>query len=769
MVAARQSGRAIRGSDHVTSILERLLGVPPELLGQPWHWALQRSMPAWALVLLAAGLALAAWLSYLGLRGTRPARAALSTLRFLSLTTVGMLLLGPSIEWPRERTERDLVHVLVDRSSSMLVRDERSASGDRRTRDEVAMDIVRGDVWKRLNVVHDVSWHALGARAAVVGGPNDLPAADGRRTLIAASIEDALRQSGGRPVSAIVIVTDGRSQDSIDGEVLRRLKASGAPVIAVAVGDPSGVADRAILEVEHPARAFPRDRVPVQVTVSTGDTQPVRVVLREQGSGRVLEERTETPGIDRRVRTTLMGTRGEAGDANWEVAIVPEGQDADATNDTRTLRMSFVDRPLRVLYLEGWPRWEYRYLKNLLLREDGFESSVMLLSADRDFAQEGTAPIARLPVTESEFAPFDVVVIGDVPGGFLDEQRQRIIREQVARRGAGVLWIGGERATPGTWRGTPLEDLLPFRGSLDVTRWDEPVTMRSTPLANRLGLLQVGETPGDWPVELSNDGAAWARLEWAQRIDARELKPTVETWATAEPAVRSTNSAVAPLVVSMRFGAGSIAYVGTDETWRWRNGRGETLPERFWIQIIRHLARGGLRGDARNPALEVEPSSAAIDQPVRITLDGPDAHDDRVMVEARRADGAEVIEVTLVPEGSGRFGAAWTPPREGEWKLRVAPNSGVDADTATLQVRSEELERVDASPDHASLQRLVDATGGRLLRAAEAEGLESIVPVRSVTIRQPIRWPLVQRWPLYALIGALLTAEWLGRRALRLS
>ena len=148
-----------------------------------------------------------------------------------------------------------------------------------------------------------------------------------------------------------------------------------------------------------------------------------------------------------------------SGDANWEVAILPEGQDADASNDTRALRVNFVDRPLRVLYIDGWPRWEYRYLKNLLLREEGFESSVMLLSADRDFAQEGTAPIARLPSTEAEFAPFDVVVIGDVPGGFMDDARQRTLREQVARRGAGVLWIGGERSTPGSWRGTPLEEI----------------------------------------------------------------------------------------------------------------------------------------------------------------------------------------------------------------------------------------------------------------------------------------------------------------------
>ena len=753
----------------VACFIERMFGVPSELAGQPWQWALQRSMPVWAIVLLGAGLASAAWLSYVGLRGGRGARFTLGALRFGSLALVLLLLLGPSIEWPRERTERDVVHVLVDRSLSMRVRDERTQGGERRSRDEAAVEIADHAAWKRLAASHDVAWHALGARATPLAAPTDLPAADARRTLIAASIEDALHQGGGRPVAAIVLVTDGRSQDAIDGETLRRLKASAAPVFAVALGDPSGMADRAIVEVEHATRAFPKDRVPVQVTVSTGDSQPVRVALREQGSGRVLDERTEAPGADHRVRATLMGTRTEAGDANWEVVILPEGQDADAANDVRALRVNFVDRPLRVLYVDGWPRWEYRYLKNLLLREEGFESSVMLLSADRDFAQEGTAPIARLPATETEFAPFDVVVIGDVPGGFMDDARQRILREQVARRGAGVLWIGGERATPGSWRGTPLEDLLPFRGSLEVARWDEPVTMRPTPLANRLGLLELGDASSGWPGDLGAGGAGWARLEWAQRIDARDLKPTVETWATAEPATPTAKSVAMPLVVSMRFGAGSVAYVGTDETWRWRHGRGETLPERFWIQIIRHLARGGLRGDSRRPALEVEPSTATVDQPVRVTLDGGEVQGDRVVVEARRADGAEVIEISLTPEGGGRFGSAWSPPREGEWSLRASPQAGVSADEAHLQVRSEEPELVDASPDHAGLQRLAEATGGRVVRASDLDSLDALVPVRSVIVRQPLRWPLAQRWPLYALLGALLVAEWLGRRALRLS
>ena len=617
----------------MNELVARLLEVPAELRGEVWRIGFSRPWPSWALLLAAVCIVSVAWWSYVGLRGSRARRAMLACLRAFTLAIVLLLCLGPMIEWPREREERDVVQVVVDRSASMQVRDGLQPGGARETRDEQVRRALLQPAWKSVGEAHDIGWHAMGGRLTPIADVAAPPPADGRRTLIAGTLQQALRESGGRSLAAIVLLTDGRSQDQPDASLLRALKASGAPVIAVALGDPAGAADRGISQVEHPLRAFPRDRVPVQVSVHGGGDAPVRVALRDRTSGRVLDERVVELDQDHRAQLTLTGQRVEAGEADWEVTLLPAGEDADPSNDTRPVKVSFVDRPLRVLYVDGWPRWEFRYLKNLLLREQGIESSVMLLSADRDFAQEGTAPLARLPASEAEFAAFDVIVIGDVPGGFLDDARQKLVRELVGRRGAGVLWIGGERATPSSWHGMPLEDLLPFRSGVEIGRWDEPVVMSPTPLAARLGLLQLSDEAEAWPSELSRRGPAWSRLEWAQRIDARDLKPTVEAWAMAEPARPKSDAdgsaSSLPLVLSMRFGAGSVAYVGTDETWRWRHGRGETLPERFWIQIIRHLARQALRGTGDRPSIEAEPSLVAVDQPTRVSIDASGQPQDR--------------------------------------------------------------------------------------------------------------------------------------------
>ena len=749
----------------MNDLLARWFEIPAALRSEAWHFTVARSWPLWVLVLATVSIVAVAWWSYAGLRGSRMRRAGLACLRMITLALALVLWMGPAVEWPRERQERDLVQVLVDRSASMQVRDALQADGSRSTRDQELRRMLQDPVWTELGRSHAVTWLGMTGRLSPVTDPAAPGPADGRRTLVAGALQQALREAGARPLAAVVLVTDGRSQDQPDASLLRALKASGAPVFPVALGDPAGAQDRGIAQVEHPRRAFPRDAVPVQVTVSGGGTGSVRVALRDRADGRVLDERTVELDADRRARVTLTGRRVEAGEADWEVTLLPAGQDADPSNDTRPVQVTFIDRPLRVLYVDGWPRWEFRYLKNLLLREEGVESSVMLLSADRDFAQEGTAPLARLPVTDAEFSAFDVIVIGDVPGGFLDDARQKALRELVGRRGAGLLWIGGERATPNGWHGMPMEDLLPFRGGTEIGRWDEPVVMTPTPLATRLGLLELGEQGRSWPQDLTRAGPPWSRLEWAQRIDPKDLKPAVETWAMAESGRASSSATPRPLVLSMRFGAGQVAYVGTDETWRWRHGQGETLPERFWIQIIRHLARQALRGASERPTLEAEPSLVAVEQPTRISVDASGQPQERLVVEARHGDDADVVEIELRPDGRGRLGAAWSPPREGVWTVR-APGSGWGE--VRVQARSEDPETLETLPDHGLLQRLADATGGRMIQPSEVSSLSSLVPSRSITVRQPVQWPLWQRWPAYLLLLSLLLAEWLGRRTLRL-
>src|SRR5690606_24860472 len=138
-----------------------------------------------------------------------------------------------------------------------------------------------------------------------------------------------------------------------------------------------------------------------------------------------------------------------------------------------------------------------------------------------------------------------------------------------------------------------------------------------------LGVLRLAEGPDEsgswWPQRLSDAGTGWSQLRYAQRIEPRSLKPTAEVLATAVPAAGGAEAT--PLVLSMRYGAGRVLYVGTDEVWRWRYGRGEFYPERFWLQMVRLLGRERLARAGKSAVLNVTPMRGEVGRPMRIGVE----------------------------------------------------------------------------------------------------------------------------------------------------
>jgi hypothetical protein len=751
----------------------------------------ERPLPGWGWFLILCVCALAGWWSYRGLRGSRGGRIALAVARGSLLLLLVLLLAGPSLRVGRESVEPDWVIVLVDRSQSMSIRDESGAAGTRDSRDDRLRAALAetAPMWARLAEERRVVWLGFADGAFELRDPSGdasapherLGEAQGDRTRIDDALQQAMQRAAARPVSGIVVLSDGRTSAEPTRATLRRLQGAAAKVFAVPFGSEVARGDLAVAKVEQPARAFVRDEVPVRVEIERaladagGSGAPARVRLVDAKDGRVLAE-AELPSFgpeETEVSTTLVARPSEAGIADWRIELDAGEDDLVAENNTRDLRIELIDRPLRVLYVEGYPRWEYRYLKNLLIREDRIDSSIMLLSADRDFAQEGNMPLARLPRDASEFADFDLFIMGDVPAGFFTPDQLEAMRDQVALRGTGLLWIGGERSTPRSWEGSALAELLPMRPPLALASTSGPVTVVAAPEAERLGLLRVGSGEG-WPDELADPRTGWSRLEWVQSIPSEQLKPTAEVLAYALAEVDgSAAGRTTPLILSMKFGAGQVLYVATDEIWRWRYGRGERYTEQVWLPLVRMLGREALAGGGDGARLRVLPVRTRVGQSARIEL---------AVADARYADGGEAtipatvvgpdgatrdIELQRLPQG-GAYAASYAPERLGAHVVRIAGGAfaGVEA-TFACERPDDELRQ--AAADHAVLTAMALETDGAVLHPDELLRLEELLPRRSVTTEHATYESLWDAPLALALIVLIASAEWIGRRFLRLA
>ncbi len=864
------------------------LTVTPE----PWQWAL----------IGAACIGLAGW-SYSHLEGSGRWRAALAMTRALLLLLVVFLLCGPRLVRPTETVEKDWVLVLVDRSGSMKIADAEpagpagtgvnvAASGASATREEQLADsLARSRVfWEKLGAERVVVWLGFDAGAfelkpgasadggaATVATPTpakalpvtlDVPA--GRRSAIGGAIEAALARSAARPLAGIVILSDGRATDQISRATLRRLKADRVPIFSVPLGSSLARTDFAVRGIEAPTSAFAADIVPVRARVerfgslNAGASAKLRLV--DEDTGKTLDERsvrfepgeTAPAGTGSSGELTLTARPGantpagapdttRASERRWSVRLVTETPDLLPENNRADLSIATFDRPLRVLYLDGYPRWEYRYLKNVLSREKSVSFASTLLAVGRRYLQEGNETLDAIPSTPSEWARFDVIMLGDLRPDVFTTQQLSLLRDRVSIGGAGLMWIAGEGAVPTAWRSTVLADLLPMSfasGDASIRSWDQEVYLRPTPNSEGLGVLRLlderaatagdaspraaSSTPGGpaisqpldgapfWPGELSDGRNTWSRLRWVQRIDPASLKPAVETLAVVEPsgtgaspapadgdrATSRRDASATPAVMTMRFGAGRIVYVATDEIWRYRYGRGEAYPERFYLQLLRYLGRDSVGRAGRAATLAISPRRASVAQPVRVSVQLVD----QSLIEASPASitvridpkpvapspGAtpaepravgESVTLTLRPEGTGAnapseagrrsYVATWVPSQPGVYRASLVDPlfTGLpEVITADAEVTFPDDELRQPETDHPLLAQLATETGGSVVPPADLASLGNLLPRREIRTSS-----LGQEHPLWDTPAALLaiilllTIEWVARRLLRLA
>lgn len=763
-------------------------------------------LPAWlwALIVLAAlGFACGC---YRRLLGPRTLRISLALLRTVTILTLAALLAGPTLILPQETIERDWLLVMLDRSASMQVRDVMDdTTGDVISRDQSLLEALReqAGVFDENGLGKDrrVVWLGFGASAYAIGSPLNEPDPDppgAQATLIRTSIEQALRLPSGKPISGIVLMTDGQTPQDTGQDLAQRMQQQGVAVFAVPIGAAEPPLDLAIGQADGPQRAFVGDTAPVSVTVDQLGGEPINpseilVTLIDQADGQVLDEATldqAPPGEPLK----LVGKSEAVGIVRWQVKVehrpptgVPTLRELISDNNIRTIEIEVIDRPIRVLYIEGYPRWEFRYLKNLLIREKSISASTYLLSADRTFAQEGDVPITRLPNTAEEFDAYDVVILGDVPSSYFQTAQLTLIRDHVSVGGAGLLWIGGEASSPRLYAGTPLADLLPMRRPADVSRFGTTTSnfrLEPTVLARSLNVLQlrgIDSTLADHDV--------WSTglppLRWAQ--DPGALKPTAEVLANLV-SIDDADARV-PALVRLRYGAGQSLYIGTDEAWRWRYGRGEWYFQQYWVPLIRMLGRARVQADADRVLFSVSHRAVTVRQPVVVELELTDVSLinrglPRIDVTARSASdptGPPVDTLTLLPvtrnesatPGAVRragYRAVWRPSAVGNLLLSVTDPALADLGLVqALRVSASNDEMSNPRSDHARLATLAEQTSGAVIPLDELDRLTGLVPNRARITETDIREPLWASALSLIVLSVLFTLEWVVRRAIRLA
>jgi uncharacterized membrane protein len=756
------------------------------------------------MALLAAEVALAVAVFYSMVYGYlgRGRLAGLMALRCAAILALMLLLFKPALSVSAPPAgDRPGLPILVDRSGSMATTDEVNLPD----RYHQCLQMLQAQQ-RRLGRSFTPLWYQFARSARQVKSLDALAAlsaggegADG--TDLAGAIRAATGKGDGRNTAGIVILTDGihnAGNNVLDAGVEARV-----PIYAVAVGSAaeklSARRNVELASVDAPLEAVVNNVTTIAAAVRVAGFATVPLELR------LVEEPGQTP-LDTRRLWTDQNVATLKADLKWtpkddpaggagpvrklRVSVPANAAEASGDDNAGELHVLLTEPRVRVLYVEGSIRPEYKFLKRLLMGDPNIRFlSLVRIAGNRFWAQggAGAASLDRLPETEGDFKLFDVIVLGDLDRTFLSREQMAQIRKFVNDGGA-LLMLGGHNSFgPGGYAGTDVEAVLPLTCG-----------PRSQPQETTAFIPQLTAAGESHPVFA---GVAPFFFGPAGRKPDENL-PKLEALlgCVTVPAAKPGASVLAihptrqidgqPLVVAavQRFGAGRSAAFTADTTWQWdppMRGMGRQSPyDRFWGQLIRWLANVETKSREAKPAVMIRPDKSCI----RI---GQGNVKVIALVQDDRGRPAQNSQVTLTvtpvaPPGKAEtlpmsprtgeklFEAEYTPTRDGTFKLEAvaiddaARRLGEDAQQLVVLPFSAETDRLGRND--ALLEMLADKTRGRKL---DISGLPDLIDgiVQRLKDRGQLDEPAAAsitplfNFPiLFVTFVALLTTEWLLRR-----
>lgn len=601
--------------------------------------------------------------------------------------------------------------------------------------------------------------------------------ADGRRTAPGVAIREVLRRERGRPLGGMILFTDGiRNAGPDPREVASLAREAGVVIHTVGLGT-TAPRDVQVVEVTAPEVAFLQDEVPVNVRVRARGLAGQTVRLGLSMEGMRLDERDVRWEADGDQVVGLKLTPEQTGDFELTVDIPARPDEILAENNRQARRLRVVDDRVRVLLLEESPRWEFRYLQALLLRDRRVELKCVLFDADPAVARSPGSPyLESFPTRREDLFGYDLIVFGDVDPRHFTPAQLEMIADFVARSGGSFLMVAGRRYSPWGYRDTALERLLPVEFERPIGEspaaavQDRPIPLALTPEGRSSVLLRMAD-------ELEVDPERWQRLPplfWVAPVKAAKAAAQV----LMTDARSGEDGGGRPVVVLQQYGVGQSMFVGTDNTWRWRRNEGEAFYESFWARVIQRLSIHHLVSGSRRTQLTLDQQVVGPGERVsvsaRLFTSSFEPLTDPGVLARVEADGlgrgsgtgsgaGPLGEVTLraVPDQPGLYEGELVAPAAGKYRLRVGDEAPASVD---FTVEDRRVEAGETAMQEGVLRELAQATGGVFFRE---EDLVRLPEVARSQAQRVISRLTVEIWssPLYYLgILLLLTAEWLLRK-----
>ena len=793
-------------------MLKQLFDVNPDETDFEVQFSLQQDYWAIALICLAGFLMYSIYLYKSESWLSQNRRMVMGGAYLLAGFLLVFILLEPVLQLESKRPQKRTFLVLVDASQSMGIKDQLQEEKEildaarimnlaplnenEKTKDAAALqkelderEITRLALAKAavqhpeigipntLGEEYDVRYYTFGDRLNPVSGGQESTdllsgrAADANSSRIGSAIEEAMTRHAGQPLAGVVLLSDFawiKGSDPI--EVARKAKKQEVPIYCVPIGLPAPP-DLRVKRIIAPEVAFMGDSVPVRVQIDSsgfdGETAQVSLNIDEE---EVDVQRPTLTGRSQFLEFNLKGnTLTSTGTKKLVATIKADSLETTEENNQRNHKMRIIDEKINVLYVEGMPRWEFRYLRWVLRRDPRLRVRFLMTQGDNELAYSSTGEhLSSFPTKKEDILKYDLIILGDVRSTYFKTEQIDTLEKLVKEGGGSLLMLAGPMGSPNSYADKKkIADMLPVK--ITGGNW-RGVSSQTHPKITAAGLESTVVNLAPDPTKLNQNNRIWSLVRpmgYLPQLDGP--KPGATTLLTL---TGSENDAIPyPLVAWHRYGIGKTMYVGTADLWRLRREVGDRFHARFWGQAIQFLALSRILGQNKQITLETSRKQYATGERIDLfanVLTEAFEPVDQGTYSVNLKHGSETVDVVLseVPGSKGLYSGSILAEEEGNYVLSAkGPNPSL-SNKVEFEVEHIPLEQRETAMMEDVANQVAALSGGLSLPAKELGALPELLRTEEETdpltiVREKALWDV----PVIFIILVVLTGlEWYLRR-----
>jgi uncharacterized membrane protein len=702
-------------------------------------------------------------------------RSVMAGLRVLLLGVLVFCLFQPSLVLSTVVPQQNFVGVLIDDSRSMGI-----PAADGRPRSAFVAEQLSPDQGALVEALAErftLRFFRFSSNAGRIDGLGELTW-NGTHTDLAGALDVAREELSGVPLSGLVMLTDGADNGSRPlTEALVPLQAAGVPVFTVGLGEETLRPDIELGRVELPRAVLEGSTLLVDVVVTQQGIGRRTMPLIVEDAERILAEEEVTLGPDgepvvARVRFEL--ERHGSHTVRFTIPV-QEGERVDR-NNAREVHVEVLSDRQKVLYFEGEPRFEVKFMRRAVEDDENVQLVVLQRTAESKFLRldvdDADELSAGFPRSREELYRYRALIIGSVEASFFSHDQLQMIADFVSERGGGLLMLGGRNSfAEGGWAGTPVEEVL-------------PVVLPESPAA-----------PGDFLAEVKVSPTPAGVAHAALQLVADQQESTVERWealppvTVVNPVTRVRPGATSLLVgrgtradlpdgpqvvlAHQRYGRGKALALTIQDSWLWQMHADVPLEdqshETLWQQLLRWLVDGVPQAVAATLEREqVEPGEA-----VRLLATVGDSsyidvNDAEVVARITSPTGVvteQPVEWTV--ERDGQYAASVVPSEAGEYEIEISATReghALGTDVSHLAVGPSDDEYFGAGLRTRTLERIAEETGGRFYTPETVSSLPEDISVTGAGVTLQEELDLWDMPALFLVMLLLMGLEWGYRR-----